>query len=183
MPKVGRRGDHSRADGDSHGCPVCPHHVDGPAIEGSTNVLINGLGALRVGDRGSHQSCCGQNTWEAVKGDKSVLVNGRPIHRCGDAVQHCGVLGSLSTGSETVRAGERGGQGAKAAQRCHWFQFRIQHANGLPVVGARISIIAPDEQLLEVFADALLVYEIDDIQLDGEARVRVSIPYRRKRYR
>lgn len=108
MPAAGRLGDKSYVSTDAHGCPACPHQAVGPAVSGSSDVLINSLPALRVGDRGIHAACCGSNTWEAVEGSRSVFINGRPAHRWGDAGQHCGGLGHLVEGSPDVFIGDHG---------------------------------------------------------------------------
>lgn len=106
MPQAGRIGDPSHCPADAHGCPACPHDVTGPATSGSPDVLINGLLALREGDRGSHGACCGENGWEAVAGAPGVFINGRAAHRVGDAVEHCGGGGELAAGSPNVIIGD-----------------------------------------------------------------------------
>ena len=107
MPGYGRAyTDVSLAAVDVHGCPACPHPaVVGPAIAGSSDVLINGLPALRVGDQGVHAACCGPNTWTAIQGSGTVLINGKGAHREGDQAKHCGGVGALISGSANVIAG------------------------------------------------------------------------------
>ena len=64
-----------------------------PFLNGSENVLINGIPVARLGDgynSGSHT--CGNSSHaigSASSGFKKVLVNGRPIHRINDSVS-CG---------------------------------------------------------------------------------------------
>ena len=64
-----------------------------PFLNGSTNVLINGIPVGRMGDgynSGTHN--CGKSSHaigSASSGFPKVLVNGRPIYRIGDAVS-CG---------------------------------------------------------------------------------------------
>jgi len=107
MPPQGRLGDFSTAPVDAHGCPACPHlQVTGPAITGSSDVIVNFLPALRVGDKGIHAACCGPNTWTAVKGSNTVIINGKAAHRLGDKDSHCGGDGSLVKGSPDVIVGD-----------------------------------------------------------------------------
>lgn len=118
MPAAGRLGDKAHAPADSHGCPACAHPVSGPAVSGSTDVLINGKPALRVGDSGVHSACCGPNTWTAVGGAGTVLINGRMAHRLGDATQHCGGAGHLVEGSPDVIIGDSPWTGPSTASNC-----------------------------------------------------------------
>ena len=104
MPPQGRIGD--KASGvDAHGCPACPHQVQGPGVQGSPDVLVNNLPALRMGDPGIHTVCCGPNTWQALTGIATVLINNLPAHRQGDATLHCGGAGMLVEGSPDVLVG------------------------------------------------------------------------------
>jgi len=105
MPGQGRLGDKSRATVDAHGCLACPHSVVGPAVQCSTDVLVNNRGALRVGDKGIHAACCGPNMWTAQMGSTTVLINNMPAHRKGDMDIHCGGVGSLIEGSPDVIVG------------------------------------------------------------------------------
>lgn len=108
MPGAARRGDIAYAPADAHNCPKCTHNVVGPAVSGSVDVLVNGRGALRVGDRGVHFSCCGGNVWWVLKGEPMVLVNGRPIAQQGSLTLHCGGPGTLLLGSVDVMVGVGG---------------------------------------------------------------------------
>ena len=105
MPPQGRLGDKSMAPIDAHGCPACPHTVQGPAVSGSPDVLVNNKPALRLGDMGIHSVCCGPNLWQAVRGSATVMINHKPAHRLGDATQHCGGPGTLIEGSPDVKIG------------------------------------------------------------------------------
>lgn len=105
MQSAGRKGDESACPADAHQCPSCPHIVRGQAMQGSDDVLINRMPALRVGDQGEHSSCCGSQQWVAATGEGSVLINNRPAHRKGDATSHCGGVGALVTGSSNVYIG------------------------------------------------------------------------------
>ena len=105
MPEMGRLGDKSKADADAHGCPACPHKVIGPAVQGSPNVMVNNMPALRIGDMGIHAACCGPNIWTATTGSATVFINFRPAHRKGDMDTHCGGVGELTEGSPDVDVG------------------------------------------------------------------------------
>jgi uncharacterized Zn-binding protein involved in type VI secretion len=89
----------------SHGCPLCPHPVNGLVVSGSNNVFINGLPAARQDDKGLHAPCCDGNTFTLSAGSGTVKVNGKPIARAGDATKHCGGSGSIKSGSNNVNAG------------------------------------------------------------------------------
>ncbi|MCO5353308.1 MAG: PAAR domain-containing protein [Bryobacteraceae bacterium] len=107
LQPAGRQTDLAMNPADAHGCPACPHPVSGPAVQGSPNVFINGLPALRVGDPGIHAACCDGNTWKAAGGTARVLINGLPACRKGDPTQHCGGSGHLISGSPNVLFGGR----------------------------------------------------------------------------
>ena len=102
MPPAGRLSDKAQSPADAHACPACPHPTIGPAIMGSPNVLINGLPALRVTDKGVHAACCGANMWTAALGSTTVFINGLSAHRMGDMTTHCGGVGKLIQGSPDV---------------------------------------------------------------------------------
>lgn len=78
----------------------------GKCSSGSSNVIINGLQAFRVGDsdtphgvpRGSPPSCVPHVT-PLSQGSPNVLVNGRPLGRVGDAFS-CGIR--VASGSSNV---------------------------------------------------------------------------------
>ena len=105
MPPQARIGDKSFCPADAHGTPACPRTVIGPAIQGSPDVLVNFLPAVRVGDKGVHAACCGPNMWKAAAGSATVFVNHKPVHRMGDQDAHCGGTGELIQGSPDVIAG------------------------------------------------------------------------------
>jgi len=105
MPGQGRIGDKAFAAACNHGCPICPHPVQGPGVQGSMDVLVNGLNALRLDDPGIHSPCCVLNTWKAAAGSGTVLINDKPAHRLGDKTQHCGGTGNLVEGSANVIVG------------------------------------------------------------------------------
>lgn len=83
------------APADAHGCPSCPHAVQGVIASGSPDVHIDGSPAARVGDGGRHASCCGPNTFTLVEGDPRVLIKGRQAVRIGARTRHCGGPGRV----------------------------------------------------------------------------------------
>jgi uncharacterized Zn-binding protein involved in type VI secretion len=107
MPGQARLGDLSEVMADAHGCPGCPHHCVGPAIQGSPNVFVNGMPAVRVGDKGMHAACCGPNMWTAQLGSATVKINGKNAHRKDDMDKHCGLpgIGKIITASVDVETG------------------------------------------------------------------------------
>jgi len=105
MPPQARLGDKSHVPADSHGCPACSHSAEGPAVQGSPDVFVNGRPAVRVGDKGVHSACCGSNTWTAAAGSSTVMINNKPAHRKGDQCAHCGGNGKTIEGSENVMTG------------------------------------------------------------------------------
>ena len=105
MPPQSRVGDKAFCPADAHGCPACAHPVNGPGVNGSGNVLVDGQPALRIGDPGVHAACCGPNQWSVAAGSGTVFFNGIPAARLGDSTAHCGGKGSLIQGSSTVLTG------------------------------------------------------------------------------
>ena len=105
MPAAARLTDDANCPSDSHGNICCPHNVTGPAIDGSPDVNINGLKALRLGDPGIHGACCGSNTWVCSQGSLTVFINGKPAVRLGDKTTHCGGTGKIITASDNVNIG------------------------------------------------------------------------------
>ena len=91
-------GDMAVCPADAHGCPACPHPTTGPVTTGSPNVFVNGKPAARVGDKGVHAACCGQNTFEIISGDSTVLINGRAAAKRAESVtKHCGGSGYFAS--------------------------------------------------------------------------------------
>ncbi len=80
----------SQVPADVHGCPACPHDCVGPLTSGSPLVQINGEPAGRVGDTGTHASCCGPNTWTVRTGDPEVVIDGRHAAYADSEIEHCG---------------------------------------------------------------------------------------------
>ena len=146
MAQAGRKGDQARCPADSHGCPKCPHDVQGPAVEGSPNVEINGQRALRVGDRGSHGSCCGPNQWQAVGGAPGVFINGQKAHRVGDDVAHCGGHGALATGSGNVLIGDLAGGSAVAVAHDQTMDIDYTDAMGRAIGKVTVHVVCPHQK-------------------------------------
>jgi uncharacterized Zn-binding protein involved in type VI secretion len=105
MPEQCTISHQSKNPADSHGCKGCSHGVIGPAIEGSGNVNVNSLPALRKGDPGVHSACCGPNTWNTDVCSGTVKINGKGAVRKGDATIHCGGTGQMTEGSGNVITG------------------------------------------------------------------------------
>jgi uncharacterized Zn-binding protein involved in type VI secretion len=105
MPPQCRVGDKSNVPVDVHGCLACPHPCVGPAIVGSPDVLVNGLPAVRVDDKGVHAVCCGPNTFDCIMGSGTVFINNKAAHRMGDQDKHCGGMGQMIEGSNNVITG------------------------------------------------------------------------------
>lgn len=104
MPPITRVGDKARCPNDSHGNDCCSHDVQGPAIQGSPDVFINGKPVLRIGDPGVHSACCGPNTWKTAEGSPTVFINGIPAVRLNDKTVHCGGIGKMIEASPDVFA-------------------------------------------------------------------------------
>ena len=105
MPPQTRLGDKSKCDADAHGCPACPHVVQGPAVTGAATVLVNNKPAVRATDSGVHVACCGPNIWVAAMGSFSVMIEYLPAHRKDDMDIHCGGIGKMIEGSPDVNVG------------------------------------------------------------------------------
>lgn len=135
---------------DAHGCPACPHPAVGPAIQGSPNVLTNGLPSVRVGDAGIHAACCGPNKWNAKTGSGSVLINGRPAHRLGDMVKHCGGTGRMVQGSPNVIVGDLSASNTRSLaagvdrEKLEDVGFFIHDEERQPLCGIEATIVGPN---------------------------------------
>lgn len=114
MPPAVRLSDKAACPADKHGCPACPHPTFGPAVNGSTDVFINKLPAIRLDDPGIHMACCGPNQWQVAKGSPTVYVNNKPLARMGDKTKHCGGNGTLIVGSPNVFADDGALKGLSA---------------------------------------------------------------------
>lgn len=85
---------------------ICTGHFCFPprtSITASTNVFVNGKGAVRVGDAWAVHVC--DTDFHAgiqIGGSSTVLVNGKPLARIADAI-NCGSFCAM--GSTNVFAG------------------------------------------------------------------------------
>lgn len=95
MPQATRLGD---ADTGHDSCPPTA------LVSASSNVLINGRGAGRVGDAYAPHGCIVHppHSGTIASGSSSVFINGRAAGRVGDSVS-CG--GSVAQGSSNVVIG------------------------------------------------------------------------------
>ena len=95
MPAQARKGDL----GSGHGCHFPPSN----AAEGSPDVFMDGIAAVRVGDAYAAHGCpvcpAPVHGRKLAKGSPTVFINGKAAGRIGDAID-CG--GQAATGSGTV---------------------------------------------------------------------------------
>ena len=99
MPGVVRLGDDALVTGHGHCCTICPHVCVGPTINGSTNVFVNSMPAIRQNDPGIHAACCGANTYKSTQGSPNVFVNSKPLCRLNDQTLHCNISPGKFIGS------------------------------------------------------------------------------------
>lgn len=168
MKPAGRVGDIAFCPSDSHGCPGCAHPVQGPAIQGSPNVLINDLPALRVGDPGIHAACCGGNKWRAKEGASTVIVNNKRLFRQGDATKHCGGTGKLMMGSANVLVDDQSPE--KSTIVPHHIELRITHVDGTLI----------DDISAQLLSQLMLLESPDEdgfIRLDGIEPGEVEVAF------
>lgn len=172
MSCAGRVQDEASCPADSHGCIACAHAVHGPALAGSTDIVINQRSALRVGDPGAHSGCCGPNRWVAASGSSSVIFNGRSAHRKGDRTSHCGGSGQLVEGSDNVVIEE--GRGADAAidvdepvPHERSLRVRLFDGHGRKISAIRLRVTCPhrDDRVVEFDHDHTVVDLCDDALL------------------
>lgn len=76
-------------------------NAGGAIITGSPNVIVNGVGAVRIGDVVAGHGDSPHTTNQMVTGSSTVFVNGIPVCRQGDVAQ----CGHSATGSSNVSAG------------------------------------------------------------------------------
>lgn len=81
MAKASRLGDNCSCH---DACPTVP------AVTASGDVLINGRGAVRLGDRYRSHGCRSHSQHQDVVSDgcNAVFANGKPLARVGDPVDH-----------------------------------------------------------------------------------------------
>lgn len=132
MRKAARVGDDALCPSDEHGKKCCSHSVQGPAVQGSPDVMINNQQALRIGDSGVHSSCCGSNTWKAASGASTVFINGRRAVRINDKSIHCGGSGQLIEGSPNVFIDDEVSE--TLPDPMYDEQYRILDDEGVPMI-------------------------------------------------
>jgi uncharacterized Zn-binding protein involved in type VI secretion len=91
VPAAARKGD--------AGVPHCGPYV---IATGSSDVIINGRGAARVGDTSTSHlrpagRKCAVHAPPIIRGSASVIINGRPAARVGDALSSCTLVASGSS--------------------------------------------------------------------------------------
>lgn len=121
MTNAGRSG-----DGASDGGTVTP------ADRASTTVLINGRGALRVGD--------GNGRWVVGSGAPAVFINGKPATRKGDDTQHPDGGGQLHGGSQDVLIGNGGGGGRLRPV----LRVQVLTRKGTPMAHQQVEVLKRD---------------------------------------
>ena len=97
MPGAVRKGDMST------GHPHCSPPT--PAVGCSDNVLVNGRGAVRLGDAWQVHGACdvhSPHSGTSASGSSTVFVNGKPKCRIGDTIS-CG--DTMAEGSSDVIVG------------------------------------------------------------------------------
>lgn len=154
MPRAARVGDIGWVPADTHGKNCCPHSAQGPAIDGSSDILINGQEALRVGDPGIHFACCGKNQWEVAEGAPGVFFNEIPVARIGDQTRHCGGMGVLISGSANVIIGNYSGAAGqwgspKVAPSTSWIEIELVDEEDEPVPDVQYRIELVDGSIRE----------------------------------
>lgn len=102
MPKAVRKNDTTQGTC-SLGLDCCPHSRNGINSEASGNVLVNGMGARRLGDAGDCR-CPHSGSYTTTSGSSTVFINGKPAVRLGDETRcsSCGCVGTHSTASDNV---------------------------------------------------------------------------------
>ena len=175
MPGVARHGDIAFCPADAHGCTKCAHQVRGPAIESSTDVFVNGFGALRQGDAGIHAPCCGPNRWTAAKGSPGIFVNGKPVMRQGDMTQHCGGVGKVESASGDVAAGGVAGGATVRTDvpEPSWVEIELRDSHRHPVRGRGFELELPAGEKLRGRTDPRGRAWVPS-SARGEARIRFT---------
>lgn len=138
MPKVIRISDEAQSHGYS---PLCS------PSEGSTNVLTNNIGTVRVGDLYSpsthKKGSISHPVGNATLGSNNVIVNGSNIHRDGDYIG-CGTV--ADNGSPNVFANSKDGSYSDPDIGGDTIDDTGGFAIGPPVVSYDIVIIGKDPQ-------------------------------------
>jgi len=92
--------------GSGHDC----HFPPTAAVEGSSDVFINGQPAVRVGDAYDAHGCpscpAPAHGRKLAQGSPTVLINGKPAGRVGDAID-CGGVASTGSGDVLLDGGSQ----------------------------------------------------------------------------
>ena len=148
MPMLARLGDPVLCPACAHGCSACPHPVSGTITACSSDTLGNFMGVARLGDTGVHGGCCGPNTFEVATGSSGVFDNHLPVARVGDMTRHCGGVGTITSGSSNIFAGELGTVNAK-----QWTPLAIQHHGEMESACSACNALYGRQTLPEAVAD------------------------------
>lgn len=155
MPKAARKGD----IGSAHGC-----FPASPAIEGSDNVFINGIPALRVGDAYAAHGCskCSPHGRHAAAGSATVNINGRPAVRVGDAID-CG--GVAQTGSPNVNIGDVSwdGKTGEVNSKARFILSQVPNSTDYPYSSEPYRLYKNGALLKEGITDDEGIIELDDM--------------------
>jgi uncharacterized Zn-binding protein involved in type VI secretion len=91
----------------THFLPCCPHTLIGVFVSGSGTKLVNGLGAVRVGDIFVHNCPHGHSIGFIISGSSLVTANNIGVGRIGDICTFTcpQSSGNVSSGSPNVLAG------------------------------------------------------------------------------
>ncbi len=89
---VARKGDPVFSPADSHDTPNGPVAVPvtGNITAGSDTVFANDRPVARMGDKGTHAACLGENSFEIEEGSETVFADDKAVARAGDKTDHCG---------------------------------------------------------------------------------------------
>ena len=150
----------------AHGCPACPHPVTGQIEKGSSNVLVWGRPAARVGDTGHHKQCCGSNAFKIVSGDSSVMIDGKPAARLGDKTLHCGMTtGQIGGKSKDGTQADGKYVGATKPPLCKG--SLVLTINGSKLSGS-YSGASPMDKSVTISTTWSGVYEADNSSISGK---------------
>lgn len=141
MPAAARLGDQALCPACSHGCPKCPHSVQGNVVKASVVSLGNGFGLARLGDSGVHAGCCGPNTFIIMTACATSFEGGLPIARVGDMTQHCGGVGRLISGSANIVVGDG------TVTKPQWDALVFKHGGNLAAACDECAVLYANQSL------------------------------------
>ena len=94
---------------------------------------------------------------------------------------HGPVSGTLIAGSLHVLIGDYDGSGEPHSKvALHWFGIHLAHADGKPVEGAEITVLAPDGQNLHEASNGDVGHMVDRILPRGKVKVSIKVERSRK---